>query len=165
MSQFWSPSAPSSRCFALGAVVLTLTLVGCTGATEAGPEIVVNGDDCSYEGSTELTAGPATVVLQLRNLGHSAVTVVRLGEDRDYAELVAHYASSTEPIPDPPPWAGEIVHFELEQEGGEGKGASRVVTLTEGSYGVVCIDHWGFAADGPSAEPVAEVTVNPARAS
>ena len=121
----------------------------------------MNGDHCSYEGSTELPAGETTVVLQLRNLGHSAVSVVRLDEGQDYAALVQHYATATEPIPEPPPWAVEIVHFELEHGGGEAVGASRTVTLTQGSYGVLCIDHWGFAADGPTAEPVAEVTVNP----
>ncbi len=146
---------------ALGVAALTLTLVGCGGATGSGPEIIVNGDDCSYEGSTELTTGEATVVLQLRNLGHSAVSLVKLGEGQDYATLTQYYATAIEPNPDPPPWANEVVHLELNQDGGEAEGVSRVITLAEGSYGVICIDHWGFAADGPWSGPVAEITVTP----
>jgi hypothetical protein len=143
-------------------LLATVSLAGCGDSSTGAPEIIVNGDDCSYEGSTELTAGTATVVLQLRNLGHSAVSVVRLEDGRPYGDLVEHYDTAPEPTPDPPPWATEIVRFELEQEGGEADGASRETTLTEGSYGVICIDYWGFAADGRSAGPVAEVTVSAA---
>jgi hypothetical protein len=70
------------------------------------------------------------VVLQLRSLGHNEVAVVKLDGGQDYAALVEHYYAATDPTPKCPSWATEVVRLELNQDGGEAKGVSRLVSLT-----------------------------------
>lgn len=143
----------------LASLVAAIVLTACNSSGRSVPEILVNGDHCSYEGRSEIPAGEVTTVLQLRSLGHNAVAVLALDEGHAYTEVVDYYAGQTEPVPPTPAWADQVVFFELLQEGGEGKGDSQTVVMTPGTYAVVCIDFRRSAANGPQAAPIAEVTV------
>jgi hypothetical protein len=82
---------------------------------------------------------------------------VRLEEERTYSELVTYLEQVADPITDRPPWISEVFQLELLHEAGEREGKSGTFTATEGTYVVICIDHWGSA--GPTAQPIAEITV------
>lgn len=134
-------------------------LIGALSACDSsGDDIVVAGDDCSYAGPTTLEPGPATVALHLTSLGHNEVILASLEEGHSYSELVAYLDDATDPINDRPTWITEIVTLELEHGSGEREGISEDFDASEGTYGVICVDHWGSA--GPTARAIAEISVS-----
>jgi hypothetical protein len=133
-----------------------MTLTAC--ASSAGGDIAVAGDDCSYSGPTTLEPGPATVALHLTSLGHNQVIVASLEEGRSYQELAAYLGEAADPINDRPAWIAEIVTLELEHGSGEREGISEDFDASEGTYALICVDHWGSA--GPTARAIAEISVS-----
>ena len=137
--------------------VLVTALSGCGGSgTE---DIVVAGDDCTYQGPTSFEPGPVTVALHLTSLGHNELAVVRLEPGHDYSELEGFLDQAADPVTNRPSWISEVVTIELKHEAGERIGDSELVTMSEGTYALICIDYWGFAVDGPSATLIGELTV------
>lgn len=132
-------------------------VTACASSGRSVPEILVNGDDCSYEGQSEFSAGDVTTVLQMRSLGRTAVAVLALDGDLTYAEVVDYYARQADPVPAIPEFTDQVVYFEIEQEGGEGIGDRRTTDMSSGTYAVVCIDFQ--RSDGPKAIAIAEVVV------
>ncbi|HUF95668.1 MAG TPA: hypothetical protein VMO52_06260 [Acidimicrobiia bacterium] len=139
-------------------LALVVSLTGCTDGEDNLPEMVVRGD-CSYQGVSEVSAGSVTMVLQTTSLGHLTLSALKLAAGRDYSEVVAYY-EATDTIPEPPAWTEEVAFLELRHEGGEGVGESRSFEVVEGQYALVCIDHQGYAGAGPTALPVAEISVS-----
>ena len=143
----------------IAGLALVVSLTGCADGEENLPEMVVRGEDCSYHGVSEVSAGSVTMVIQASSLGHVTLSALRLGDGRDYSEVVAYY-EATDTIPEPPAWTEEVAFLELRIEGGEGAGESRSFEVSEGQYALVCIDHQGYTGAGPTARPVAEISVS-----
>jgi hypothetical protein len=139
----------------LGAALLAVGLSACGGSGQE--QILVAGDDCSYQGAMTLDEGEITAAMHLTSLGHNEMSIVRLDEERTYPELVTYLEQAADPITDRPPWISEVLHLELLHEAGEREGESGTFTATEGTYAVICIDQWGSA--GPTAQAIAEITV------
>lgn len=152
------PVLPSRASRALGIFALITALFACD--SSAGGDLVVAGEDCSYSGPTTLEPGPATVALHLTSLGHNEVIVASLEEGRTHPELVAFLDEAADPINDRPTWITEIVTLELEHHGGEREGINEDFEASEGTYSLICIDHWGFEGAGPTARTIAEISVS-----
>lgn len=149
-----APLSRASRALSVFALITALT--ACD--SSAGGDIVVAGDDCSYSGPTTLEPGPTTVALHLTSLGHNEVIVASLEEGRSYQELAAYLGEAADPISDRPAWITEIVTLELEHVIGEREGISKDFDAPEGTYALICVDHWGSA--GPTAKAIAEISVS-----
>lgn len=140
-------------------LALVVSLAGCAGGEDNVPEMLVRGEGCTYHGVTEVSAGSVTMVLQASSLGHITLSALKLASGRDYSEVVAYYEAA-DTIPEPPAWTEEVAFLELRIEGGMGGGESRSFEVSEGQYALVCIDHEGYTGAGPTARPVAEISVS-----
>lgn len=149
------PVSSSGVARVMGAALLAVVSSACGGSGQE--QILVAGDDCSYQGAMMFDEGEVPTALHLTSLGHNELSIVRLEQERTYSELVTYLEQVADPVTDRPPWISEVFHLELLHEAGEREGESGTFTATEGTYAVICIDHWGSA--GPTAEAIAEITV------
>lgn len=136
--------------------MLAAALSAC--ASSGGDDIVVAGDDCSYGGPTTLEPGLVTVALHLTSLGHNELILASIEEGHSYPELEGYLEEAAEPITEQPTWITEVVTLELEHADGEREGISKSFDASEGTYALICIDHWAGA--GPTAKAIAEISVS-----
>ena len=127
-------------------VVLALLLTACGGSDEGaedGPlRLTFNGESCTYEGPTELTAGPAALIYLNESEAAAAVNLVILDEGKTVQDIIDNLG------PEPatghhPSWshelgtwrrvaAGESQHWEGDLE----PGIHAMVCASLSPYGV-----------------------------
>lgn len=127
---------------------LTLSLAVATLAACGQVEpvtLAVSMPDCVATVPSAMREGDASVSLTLNGLSDSGVALVRLDGERTHDDLTAHFERNNR-WSSRPPWA--VVVVELRLDAGQGlDGVEETVTLDEGSYAMVCIDHPYDAAE------------------
>ncbi len=135
-------------------VVLT-TFMGC-GSDD--PEVMtVSMMECVYQGPRSMDAGDARITLTLHGLGMAGVSLLELGEGRTYDDLEDHFESVDAKWEERPPWTTSRALLRASDETVSSR--STTITLSAGSYALVCIDY-PYGDGDAMARVAASVTVD-----